>query len=191
MLCLQSKTEAAWLARAVAHTADVLIDHAHCERKAAANALHLLGRFPDHAELQVPMLALAREELEHFEIVLALLRARGIAMVVQAPSGYQAKLFALVRSGMPHKLVDLLLVAALIEARSCERFQLLAEHHPDPELRQTFRGLLESEARHYGILVRLAEQQAPRDVVRRRLEELAGAECAILEGLPAVARIHA
>lgn len=191
MLCLQSKTQDAWLQRAIAHTADVLIDHAHCERKAAANALNLLGRFPDHPELQEPMLALAREELEHLELVLAILNARGIAMELQSPTGYQARLFDLVRSGMPDKLVDLLLVASLIEARSCERFRLLSEHHPDAELRATFRGLLESEARHYGVFVRLAEQQAPRDQVRARLQELATSECAILEQARPLPRIHA
>lgn len=190
MLCLQSQTQDAWLQRAIAHTDDVLIDHAHCERKAAANALNLLGRYPDHPELQEPMLALAREELEHFELVLAILRARGVAMVAQSPSGYQAGLFDLVRKGAPDKLVDLLLVAALIEARSCERFRILSEQHPDPELRATFRSLLESEARHYSVFVRLAEQQAPRDAVRARLTELAAAECAVLEGVKPVARIH-
>ena len=191
MLCLQSKTQTAWLERALAHTDEILIDHAHCERKAASNALNLLGRFPEHAELQVPMLEIAREELEHFELVLGILTARGVTMVPQSPSGYQARLFELVRPGMPQKLVDLLLVAALIEARSCERFRLLSEHHPEPGLRQTFRGLLESEARHHGAFVRLAELQAPREIVRARLAELAEAECAILEHCKPIARIHA
>lgn len=191
MLSLQSHTQDAWLRRAILHTPDVLIDHAHCERKAAANALNLLGRFPDHPELQEPMLALAREELQHFELVLGILRARGIALVAQSPSGYQARLFELVRGAMPHKLVDLLLVGALIEARSCERFRLLSEHHPDAELRQTFRSLLESEARHYGVFVRLAELQAPREDVRARLHALAEQECAILEHVKPLPRIHA
>ncbi len=190
MLCLQSHTQDAWLQRAIAHTDDVLIDHAHCERKAASNALNLLGRFPDHPELQEPMLALAREELEHFELVLSILKERQVAMVMQPPSGYQAQLFALVRSGMPHKLVDLLLVGALIEARSCERFRLLSDHHPDSALRQTFRSLLESEARHYLVFVKLAEQQQERGAVRERLQELAAAECAILEGVKPLPRIH-
>lgn len=191
MLCLQSQTEHAWLQRAIAHTDEVLIDHAHCERKAASNALNLLGRFPDHPELQEPMLALAREELEHFALVLDLLRQRGVPMTSQSPSGYQAQLFKLVRAHMPMKLLDLLLVAALIEARSCERFRLLSEHHPELQLRQTFRGLLESEARHHGIFVRLAEQQLPREDVRARLQVLAEAERTILETLPPIARIHA
>lgn len=191
MLCLRSRTEPAWLARAIAHTPEILVDHAHCERKAASQALALLARFPDRPELVEPMLALAREELEHFELVMAILQRRGIAMDSQAPSGYQAQLHAEVRKGMPGKLIDLLLIAALIEARSCERFKLLAEQHPDAELREAFRGLLESEARHHAVFVRLAEAYEDRVAVRARLEQLAEAERAVLEGLPPLARIHA
>ncbi|MSP92737.1 MAG: tRNA-(ms[2]io[6]A)-hydroxylase [Myxococcales bacterium] len=192
MLCLHTSTQPAWLARAIAHTPDILIDHAHCERKAAANALNLLARYPDRTFLRAPLLALAREELEHFEQVLAELDRRGIALTAQAPTGYQAHLFAHVRPGAA-KLLDLLLVAALIEARSCERFRLLAEHHPEPDLAALYRGLLEAEARHHGVFVRLAEHEAgARDGVRARLQELAEAECAVLEKLGAkVARIHA
>lgn len=191
MLCLRSRTEPEWLARAIANTAEVLVDHAHCERKAATNALSLLARYPDKPALVPPMLALAREELEHFEQVLGLLQTRGIALVPQKPSGYQARLFDLVRGAGDDKLVDLLLIGALIEARSCERFRLLAEHHPDEELRAAFRGLLESEARHHAAFVRLAEEFQAREVVRARLEVLAEAERAVLEGMPAIARIHA
>lgn len=191
MLCLRSRTEADWLARVVAATDEVLIDHAHCERKAATQALSLLARYPDRPSLVAPMLALAREELEHFEQVLALMQQRGIAMVAQQPAGYQARLFALTRKTGDDKLVDLLLIAALIEARSCERFALLAQHHPDAELRAAFRSLLESEARHHAVFVRLAQDFQDREQVRERLQELAEAERAILESMPPVARIHA
>jgi tRNA-(ms[2]io[6]A)-hydroxylase len=188
MLCLRSRTESDWLARAIAHTAEVLIDHAHCERKAATQALSLLARFPDKPELTAPLLALAREELEHFELVLQILAQRGIAVVAQKPSGYQAQLFSHVQRW---NLVDHLLAGGLIEARSCERFLLLSEHHPDAELRTAFRGLLESEARHHAMFVRLAELQAPREQVRTRLDYLAECERAIIEQMPPVARIHA
>jgi tRNA-(ms[2]io[6]A)-hydroxylase len=191
MLCLRSRTEPAWLARAIANTEEILIDHAHCERKAATNALSLLARYPDRPVLVEPMLALAREELAHFEQVLGLLQARSVGMTMQKPSGYQARLFEQVRGGGDEKLVDLLLVAALIEARSCERFRLLAEHHPDEDLRAAFRSLLESEARHHAVFVRLAEEFQPREVVRARLEVLAEAERAVLESMPPIARIHA
>ncbi|MSQ84795.1 MAG: tRNA-(ms[2]io[6]A)-hydroxylase [Myxococcales bacterium] len=191
MLCLRSATQDQWLARAIANTREILMDHAHCERKAATQALMLLGRFPDAEALVGPMLALAREELEHFEVVLALLRSRNWPLDSLIPSGYQAQLHAHCRKQMPGKLVDLLLVAALIEARSCERFKLLSEHHPDPELRAAFRDLLEAEARHHATFVRLAHNWADREVVRARLDELAHAEVVILEGMPPLARIHA
>ena len=191
MLCLRSSTQDQWLARAIANTREILTDHAHCERKAATQALMLLGRFPDAEALVAPMLALAREELEHFEVVLALLRSRNWPLDSLVPSGYQAQLHAHCRKQMPGKLVDLLLVAALIEARSCERFKLLSEHHPDPELRAAFRDLLEAEARHHATFVRLAHNWAEREVVRARLDELAHAEVVILEGMPPLARIHA
>ncbi len=194
MLCLQSRTQDTWLQRAIEQTEEILIDHAHCERKAATNALNLLARYPQVVALHAPMLALAREELEHFELVLQLMQARNITMHRQAPTGYQAKLFALVRPE-PDKLMDLLLVAALIEARSCERFRLLSQHHPDPDLRNAFAGLLESEARHHGTFVRLAEQLQPdpgyRDQVRARLHALAEAECQILQEVLPLPRIHA
>lgn len=191
MLCLRSRTEPEWLARAIAHTPEILKDHAHCERKAASQALAMLARFPDRPELVEPLLALAREELEHFELVMDILKQRGIAMDSQAPSGYQAQLHAEVRKGMPHKLVDLLLIAALIEARSCERFKLLADQHPDAALREAFRSLLESEARHHAVFVRLAEHYQDRVAVRERLQQLAEHERAVLEGLPPLPRIHA
>lgn len=191
MLCLRSRTEPEWLARAIQHTSDILIDHAHCERKAATQALAMLARFPDHPELVAPLLALAREELEHFELVMAILRERQVPMGSQAPSGYQAALHAVVRKGMPDKLLDLLLIAALIEARSCERFKLLAEHHPEPALAQAFRSLLESEARHHAVFVRLAEGYGDRVTVQARLQQLAEHERQVLEQLPPLPRIHA
>lgn len=190
MLCLRSNTEQAWIERACSHTAEILIDHAHCERKAATQALSLLARFPDQPSLVAPMLALAREELEHFELVMAALPRYGAVMDSQETSGYQTELHAAVRKGMPGKLIDLLLVAGLIEARSCERFKLLGEHHPDADLRTFFRSLLESEARHHATFVRLAEQFADRDSVRQRLGELAEHERDVLQRMPPLPRIH-
>jgi tRNA-(ms[2]io[6]A)-hydroxylase len=190
MLCLRSQTQDAWLERACSHTAEILVDHAHCERKAATQALTMLARFPDKPELVAPMIALAREELEHFELVMTALPRYGGVMEAQVNSGYQTELHAAVRKEMPGKLIDLLLVAGLIEARSCERFKLLSEHHPDADLRAFFRSLLESEARHHATFVRLAEGFADRDSVRQRLGELADHERAVLERMPPLPRIH-
>jgi tRNA-(ms[2]io[6]A)-hydroxylase len=192
MLCLRSTTEDAWLQRAIAHTDAILVDHAHCERKAATQALGLLARYPGRPELVEPMLALAREELEHFEQIVAILQTRGVAMHPQTATGYQAKLFKSVRKDEPDRLMDHLLVASLIEARSCERFKLLSDHHPDETLREVYRGLLASEARHHGTFVRLAEQlTGDRPTVRARLDELAEREVRVLDRSKPLPRLHA
>ena len=190
MLCLRSKTEDAWLKRAIADTPALLIDHAHCERKAAMQALMLLAEYPTHPELVAPVVAIAHEELEHFTLITAILSRRGIAIEVQGPTGYQAGLFKKVRKTEPDRLIDRLLVAALIEARSCERFKILSERHPDAELRQVFGDLLASEARHHADFVRLAEQQGDRAEVTARLRHLAGVEVRAIERAKPLARIH-
>ncbi len=190
MLCLKSATEAAWLERAIADTPALLIDHAHCERKAATQALTLLAEYPEHLELVAPVVAIAHEELEHFETVCGLLAARGLTPEPQAPTGYQSGLFKKVRKAEPDRLIDRLLVAALIEARSCERFKILSERHPDPELRAVFRDLLVSEARHHADFVRLAESQADRVTVHERLRHLAEVEVRAIERAKPLPRIH-
>src|SRR5262245_29777200 len=191
MLHLASTTAAAWVTRALAHLDDILIDHAHCEKKAASTAVSLLFRYPDRAELLAPLARLAREELEHFEQVLAQLAARGVALARQRPSPYAAELMAAVRTAEPDRLLDTLLCMALIEARSCERLQLLADAVPDQALAGFFASLLASEARHHGAYVALAERVAPPPVVRERLAALACHEAAVLAGAPDLPRLHA
>src|SRR5262249_11783058 len=119
MLHLASTTDTAWLARALAHLDEILVDHAHCEKKAASTALSLLFRYPEQPELLTPLARLAREELTHFEEVLDRLRARGLGLRRQQPSPYASELMAGVRAAEPGRLVDTLLCMALIEARSC------------------------------------------------------------------------
>jgi tRNA-(ms[2]io[6]A)-hydroxylase len=191
MLALKSRTESDWLARAIADPDAILLDHAHCERKAANNALKLLGDYPEERALVAPLCAIAREELEHFERVMAILSARGLTLVHQEPSGYQRRLFKKVRGAEPDALCDKLLCAALIEARSCERFGLLAEHHPDAELRALFSELLASEARHYADFVRLAEGVVGREAARARLGHLAEVERRAIEAAKRLPRMHA
>lgn len=190
MLCLRSKTEDAWLDRAIANTPALLIDHAHCERKAAMQALVLLSEYPTHTELVEPVVAIAHEELEHFTLISEILARRGVDIEVQGPTGYQAGLFKKVRKTEPDRLIDRLLVAALIEARSCERFKILSQRHPDPELRKVFGDLLASEARHHADFVRLAEQQADRVTVHERLRHLAEVEVRAIERAKPLPRIH-
>jgi tRNA-(ms[2]io[6]A)-hydroxylase len=190
MLSLQSASDARWLAQVDAHLDEVLIDHAHCEKKAAGVAMNLLFSYVDHVPLARAMTEIVNEELEHFRLVLDLLERRGIRFRKLSPSSYGQRLHALVRKEEPDRAVDRLLVGGLIEARSCERFALLRDHVADPELREFYGSLFESEARHHATYVRLACDMAPGDTVRDRLEWLAAAEAAIIaEGDP-VARMH-
>jgi tRNA-(ms[2]io[6]A)-hydroxylase len=190
MLRLASRTGAAWTAHALAHLDEVLLDHAHCEKKAAGAALTLLFQYPDQATWQAPLAALAREELAHFEAVLGWLRQRGLAFRRQRASPYAGRLRSATAAREPARRVDALLCAALIEARSCERLGLLADALPDPGLAGLYRSLHAAEARHHALYVELACQAAPRDAVAARLAELAAHEARVLAELPPLARLH-
>lgn len=190
MLSLQSASTARWLGQVDSGLDDVLIDHAHCEKKAAGVAMNLLFSYVDHVDLARAMTEIVNEELEHFRLVLDLLERRGIPFKKLSPSTYGARLHALIRKDEPTRAVDRLLVAGLIEARSCERFQLLADHVPDAELRDFYRSLFESEARHHSTYVRLACDFQPEHMVRERLHELSAREAEIIEIGDSVPRMH-
>jgi tRNA-(ms[2]io[6]A)-hydroxylase len=190
MLSLHSASDARWLAQVDAHLDDVLVDHAHCEKKAAGVAMNLLFSYVDHVPLARAMTEIVTEELEHFQQVLALLERRGIPSRKLSPSSYGQRLHELVRRQEPARAVDRLLVAGLIEARSCERFALLRDHVADAELREFYGGLFESEARHHSTYVRLACDFAPTEAVHERLHQLADAEAVIIDRGDPVARMH-
>lgn len=137
-----------------------------------------------------PLSELAREELEHFEQVLAVLRKRDLGYARIRPSPYPGKLLAVVRTPEAERLVDTLLCCAFIEARSCERMKLLAEALPEPELAQFYRDLLASEARHHRLYIDLAETVADRDQVRTRMEEIGAHEAAVAQVMPPTPRLH-
>jgi tRNA-(ms[2]io[6]A)-hydroxylase len=187
---LAAPSSEAWLAQAMAHPELLLIDHAHCERKAAGAALQLMFRYPSDGELAAVLSPLAREELEHFERVQALLQRRGLALRALAAPPYGAALAAQVRRSEPERRLDSFLVAGLIEARSHERMALLAAHSPDPELRELYGDLLASEARHFGLYWLLCERGWPRPLVTDRLASLAQSEASILATLHPQPRMH-
>ena len=190
---LAAPSSEAWLAQAIAAAELVLIDHAHCERKAAGVAVQLMFRYPGDTGLAETLSPIAREELEHFEQVLALLQARGIALRPLPAPGYGAALAGQVRREEPARRLDSLLVAGLIEARSHERMALLAAHSPDPEIRGLYGQLLSSEARHFGAYWLLAEATSGREATALRLQELAAVELAALSGAlasPDRVRLH-
>lgn len=190
MLHLQSESQVRWLRQVDEHLHEILIDHAHCEHKAAATAMSLFGSYIDSPELTREMTVIIQEELEHFHMVLDLLARRGIPFRKIRAGDYGKRLNQLIRPNEPDRAVDRLLVAGLIEARSCERFKLLKDHVQDQELRDFYGSLFESEARHHTTYVRLARQFQGHDQVRVRLEELSSAEATIIaEGHP-LPRMH-
>ena len=182
MLRLQSNTSPRWVEQALNHLDVLLIDHAHCEKKAASTAINLIFRYPEHSVLLAPLSALAREELEHFELVLDVIRNRGDEYRRLKPSAYAGKLISAVRRQEPYKLLDMMICCALIEARSCERMKLLSEAltEVDSELSELYHGLLASEARHHSLYLDLATQIFDPDEVWARLHELALHESEIL-----------
>jgi tRNA 2-(methylsulfanyl)-N6-isopentenyladenosine37 hydroxylase len=192
MLHLHSHSRQQWLLQVDQFLPEVLIDHAHCERKAASTAMSLMNAYVVNRALARAMTVIVQEELEHYELVLQLLERRHIKFCLQKPSAYGKQLHALIRQAEPQRVVDRLLVASLIEARSCERFDLLSKHvrQSDPELADFYASLFESEARHHTTYVALAEDYAPRSEVRLRLKELAEAEANILENDQPVVRMH-
>lgn len=187
---LVAPSSGAWLDQAIANPAELLIDHAHCERKAAGAALQLMFRYPSSEDLAAVLSPLAQEELEHFDRVLALLQRRGIALRPLPAPPYGAGLTKEIRREEPLRQLDTFLVAGLIEARSHERMALLADHSPDPELRQLYGDLLASEARHFGLYWLLCESRWPRPVLVERLEQLAALEAKLLENLWPEPRFH-
>lgn len=190
MLHLHSSSTEGWFQRIEHHLDEVLIDHAHCEHKAAATAMSLLGSYIEHRELCEEMNRIIEEEMEHFFLVLDLLAKRNIRFRIQPPGNYGRELNKLIRNNEPQRAVDRLLVASLIEARSCQRFDLLSKHINDPELAQFYASLFESEARHHTTYVRLAKLFASADEVKNRLEELSAAETAIIAQGHPLPRMH-
>ncbi|MFP6614563.1 MAG: tRNA-(ms[2]io[6]A)-hydroxylase [Pirellulales bacterium] len=190
MLNLKSATSSQWIQRIAANVDELLIDHAHCEKKAAATALNLIFAYVENDELCREMELIVNEELEHFRMVLELLKLREVRFRRIKPSSYGRRLNELVRRQEPQRGVDRLLVAGLIEARSCERFALLRDHLAEEELANFYAGLFESEARHHATYVRLAKQFDAERNVLDRLDWLAQREAEIINfGDPGV-RMH-
>ena len=192
MLHLASPTPTDWAGRVLADLDLLLLDHAHCEKKAASTAMNLVFRYVERPEVALPLSRIAREELEHFERVVELCGRRGIPFRRLPPSPYAERLTKAVRTFEPARMLDTLLCCALIEARSCERMRLLAGRLEDPELRDLYEGLLESEARHHASYVDVARATGlfTEEEVRARLRALADHEAAVLRELPEEPRMH-
>jgi tRNA-(ms[2]io[6]A)-hydroxylase len=185
---LQARTPEAWVADAVRHWPELLLDHASCEKKAASTALALMFAYPEDRALSVALARLAREELRHFEQVLRTMTAAGVPFTRQRPGRYAHELRAALRSAEPGRKLDLLLIGALIEARSAERFALLAPRLPPP-LAQLYAELGRCEARHFELYVGFARTAAPEEW-RERLLKLAAREAQLVTTPERVLRFH-
>jgi tRNA-(ms[2]io[6]A)-hydroxylase len=188
---LDTETPKEWIRAAGERLPEMLLDHANCELKAASTALGFLYRYPEKTKLAQRMSRLAREELRHFEQVRSLMEEMGIGFERLTASRYAGGLRAAVRDQEPYKLLDLLLIGALIEARSCERFAMLAPHLPD-KLSKFYSGLLASEARHFVHYIAFARTECgiDADEIDARLDELKAIEAALISGPDPQFRFH-
>lgn len=190
MLQLRYATPTDWGTR-IAENIDVFLpDHASCEKKASATALSLASHYPDRFELVDSMVELACEELEHFRQVHRLMAARKLQMRHDDKDPYILKLRKLHRTGPEPYFLDRLLLAAIIEARGCERFGLVAAALPSGELKDFYEEITRSEARHHGQFQRLARTYFPADEVSLRLDQLLIQEAAIVKELPFRVALH-
>ncbi len=178
-----------WIENALEHPALMLIDHANCEKKAASTAISLINRYTDNFDLLNKMSRLAREEMRHFEQVIALMKRRGVAYTHVSASRYAAGLRELARRDDPGKLIDVLVIGAFIEARSCERFARLAPYLDD-ELAEFYTSLLKSEGRHYHDYLGLAKKVTGGVCIDRRIELFAEREQQLIEAPDTEFRFH-
>ena len=187
---LSLATSEHWTRAVLSDLDSFLLDHAACERKAAAAAMALVSHYPDRAELVDACVELAREELEHFLRVHRWIVLRGLVLAPDTPSAYMARLSGAFRRGSEEYFLDRLLVAAIAEARGCERFALLAAALEPGSLKDFYRNLALSEVRHQELYVGLAERYFQREDVSRRLSELVRVEAAAVSELPIRAALY-
>lgn len=185
---LLAPTPPAWVDAAVERWQELLVDHANCEKKAASTAVALIFAYPEDTGLGLALSRLAREELRHFEQVQSAMTELGVAFIRQKPGRYAAGLRRELRTAEPGRKLDLLLSGALIEARSCERFRLLAGRLPEP-LGRFYARLAESEARHFELYVGLARGRRPLEW-QSRLRVLAEAEAGLATSPDGELRFH-
>ena len=192
MLHLAAPTDPGWFDRVSQHLDVILLDHAHLEKRAGSTALAMIFRYAhDHPRLGRVLAEIVQEEMDHYARMLDLLQERGIAYERLTPAAYAGELVAEVRREEPQALLDKLLVAALIEARSCERFQILAARVDDPALAAFYQELYVCEARHHTTYTDLARRIFDAEVVAPRLDERATREVEALRACGGAPRLHA
>jgi tRNA-(ms[2]io[6]A)-hydroxylase len=182
-LGLQLPTDPRWVNIAEMDLHEILIDHAWCEQKAATSCISLIVKFSDREELVKEVSAVVAEEWGHFRKVLKELEKRGGQLGPQRKDDYVNQLQHFIRKGGSREahLVEHLLISAMIEARSCERFRLLSLYIKDPELQEFYHDFMVSEAGHYKMFLRLAKKYMPEEYVENRWQELLDFEAGILK----------
>jgi tRNA-(ms[2]io[6]A)-hydroxylase len=192
MFRLKLPTDPRWVNIVETNIEEILTDHAYCEQKAATNAINIVVKFPEKTDLVKAMLELAREELQHFQMVHEKLVERGYVLGRERRDEYVNLLYNFMRSGESRSLqcVDRLLFGAMIEARSCERFSVLSENISDPDLKEFYRELMISEANHYTMFLGFARQYADGIDVEKRWQEWIDYEGEIIKGFGQKETIH-
>jgi tRNA-(ms[2]io[6]A)-hydroxylase len=183
MLGLKLPTDPRWVNIVEKNIEEILTDHAYCEQKATTNAINLIVHFPEYPDLVDAMLDLAKEELEHFNMVHVKIKARGFVLGRERRDEYVFELNNFIRKGYQrhHVLVDKLLFSALVEARSCERFKVLSENINDEDLREFYRELMISEANHYTMFIKMAKKYANGIDVDKRWQEFLDYEADVIK----------
>ncbi|MFD1096080.1 tRNA-(ms[2]io[6]A)-hydroxylase [Salegentibacter chungangensis] len=193
MLGLKLPTDPRWADIAEKNIEEILIDHAYCEQKAASTAISLIVTYPEYSELVTAMTALAKEEMSHFKMVHDKILERGYTLGWDRKDEYVLKLLKFFPKGgsRPTQLVHRLLIAGLIEARSCERFRLLSEKLEDQELAEFYRNLMVSEANHYTMFLKFARKFGEdREVVDKKWQDLLEYEAEVMKDLGKKESIH-
>lgn len=192
MLHLKLPTDPRWVNIVAKNIEDILTDHAYCEQKAASAAISFIVGFPEYTALVSEMSDLAQEEMSHFTMVHDLMKERGLTLGRERKDVYVNKLrFYFPKGGSRlESLINRLLVAALVEARSCERFRLLSEELEDKKLARFYRKLMISEAGHYTMFLRFARQYGDREVVDQKWQELLDYEASIMKELSVSNTMH-
>ena len=190
MLCLKCDTNPEWIEAVKQNLTVTLIDHAHAEKKAALTGLALINRYPEKYDLIFEMSNLVEEEIVHFRRVIEILRSRNISLTKDKGDDYVRNLFSKMSKIEPERFLDQLLIAGIIEARSCERLQILEQNIDDEELKELYQDLFPSEAGHYMMFVNLAKKYYDSNIVDNRLNELSEFESSIIKSLTNIPTMH-
>ena len=193
MLKLRLPTDPRWVNIAEKNIEEILTDHAYCEQKAASTAISIIVQFPEYEDVVSSMAELAQEEMEHFERVHQLIKARGLSLGYERKDEYIHALATFFPKGgrdKTQRLVDKLLFAAMVEARSCERFRVLSENINDKELSEFYYELMKSEAGHYSMFLLLAKKYGGEEEVEKQWQAFLDFEHTVIANFGKSEHIH-